>query len=248
MGEAQNLTTFYATVIDRNYVPLGLNLYRSFEGYLHNKIFGFFCIDDEAADLLRSLDLRGAQVFAPGDFETTELRRLRADRAINEYCWTLKATVLRTGFTLDPSFEWGIYLDSDMMAFSDPDLALPSDGSVVLAPHRFATAAFAAFEPSVGRFNGGYAAFRNSKEGNAALAWWHERCIESCPAIPTATAYADQKYLDVLPGSFSGIRETAHKGLDTAPWNIQGYRVSERNSRVYIDDDPLLLYHYQVKF
>ena len=56
VGEAQKLNAFYATIIDRNYVPLGLNLYRSFEGYLHNKIFGYFCIDDEAATVLHSLD------------------------------------------------------------------------------------------------------------------------------------------------------------------------------------------------
>ena len=245
MGEAQRLNAFYATVIDRNYVPLGLNLYRSFEGYLHNKIFGFFCIDDEASELLRSFDLPNSRVFAPDDFETLELRRLKTERAINEYCWTLKPTALQTGFTLDPSVEWGIYLDSDMMVFADPDLALPSDGSVVLAPHRFATAEFAACEPSVGRFNGGHAAFRNNQDGNAALAWWHERCLEACPAIPTATAYADQKYLDALPKSFRGICESANKGLNAAPWNVQGFSISERNSLIFVDDDQLLLFHFQ---
>lgn len=245
MGETQRMNAFYATVIDRNYVPLGLNLYRSFERFLHNKTFGFFCVDDEAADLLRDLALPGGRIYAPDEFETTELRRLKAERAVNEYCWTLKATTLRTGLDIDPSIEWAVYLDSDMMAFSDPDVALDGNDAVVLAPHRFSSSKFHTYGPQVGRFNGGYAAFRNVKEGRAALTWWHNRCIEACPAIPTATAYADQKYLNALPELFGGIRESAHKGLNAAPWNIEGYRVSERENRAYVDDDPLLLYHFQ---
>lgn len=245
LDEGPGMRSFYATVVDINYVPMALNLYRSFTPFLDDKTFGFFCIDEAAADHLERLALSNAWVLRPADFETTALRAVRAGRATNEYCWTLKAITLQTGFALDPTFDWGIYLDSDMMAFADPDGALSVNDFVVLSPHRFSTAEFAAYGPSVGQFNGGYAAFRNAAEGKAALAWWHERCLESCPAVPTPDAYADQKYLDAMPGRFPGVRQSRHKGLNLAPWNLQSDPLSERDGQVFVGDDPLLLYHFQ---
>jgi hypothetical protein len=237
--------TFYATVIDINFVPMALALYRSFAPFLDSKTFGFFCVDDESANLLQKMSLPNAWVLRPDDFETEALKRVRAERAVNEYCWTLKSVALQTGLSIDPSFEWAVYLDSDMMTFADLDLALVNDAAIILAPHRFATPEFATYEPSVGRFNAGYVAFRNTPDGHAALSWWQEKCLERCPAIPDGDIYADQKYLDAMPGRFKGVVASEHRGLNVAPWNIGGYRLTDRGGQPFVDDDPVLLYHFQ---
>jgi hypothetical protein len=245
LDEESRVTTFYTTVVDIKFVPLALNLYRSLVPYIDGKIFGILCIDNESADLLGKLNLRNVWLLRPSDFETQKLRTLKAERAINEYCWTLKSVALQTGFSLDSSFEWGAYMDSDVMVFSDPDAVFNGDDAAVLAPHRFSNAHFAAYEPTVGRYNAGYVAFRNNSVGRSALEWWYDRCVALCPAVPTDGAYADQKYLDALPDLFTGIQASGHKGLNTAPWNVNSYRLSCRQGRVFVDDDPLLVYHFQ---
>jgi hypothetical protein len=237
--------SFYATVIDVNYAAMALNLCRSFSPFLNGKTLGIFCIDDAAAKHLSQLKLANVWVLRPADFETRKLASLRRERAINEYCWTLKSAALQIGFSLDPAFDWAVYLDSDTMAFSDPDAVLTDSDVAVLSPHRFSSPEFSAYGPSVGRFNAGYIAFRNDPVAKRALDWWHERCIDDCPALPTDAAYADQKYLDELYRQFAGVCASEHKGLNAAPWNIQAYDVVERDGQVLVDGVPLLIYHFQ---
>ncbi len=142
-----------------------------------------------------------------------------------------------------------VYLDGDMMAFGDPDTALPlgsrSDTHVVVTPHRFASAKLDRLTPIVGRFNGGYAAFRNSSPGLAALAWWEAQCMARCPAVPASHAYADQKYLDTLHETYPGVWRSPHPGVNAAPWNIHDWPVSQQQGRVWVGSHPLVLYHFQ---
>ena len=94
-----------------------------------------------------------------------------------------------------------------MLAFGDigSELALHSSASVVLTPHRFSLPEFLAYEPSVGRFNAGFVAFNNVRDGREALNWWMNRCLEGCPARPDGDRYADQKYLNAIPKMFRDV-------------------------------------------
>ena len=61
----------------------------------------------------------------------------------------------------------------------------------------------------------------------------------------TQSTYADQKYLDDLMAAFPTGRASDLPGLNAAPWNIGRYRVSRRGECVLLDEDLLLLYHFQ---
>jgi hypothetical protein len=241
------VTNVYATIVDINYVVRGLCLYRSFGPHLADKIFAFYCVDEAAAALLRRLDLPHSWVVAPAEFETPALRGVRPTRAMNEYCWTCKPAILEHALAREPTLDWAVYLDSDMMAFGDPDDGLRSldDAAALLTPHRFATPDLAALQPTVGTFNGGYVAFRNSAAGRRALAWWRERCLELCPRVPTDGVYADQTYLDGMAQQFDGVRASDHPGLNAAPWNIVGKAVGMHDGVPIVNGAPILVYHFQ---
>ncbi|MGQ0663085.1 MAG: hypothetical protein ACT4P2_05775 [Pseudomonadota bacterium] len=241
------MKVLYLTVITVYYAARALCLYRSLEPYLGERRFAFYCMDEPCADVLERLRLPKARVVRGRDFETEALRAVKPDRALNEYCWTAKPFALLHALSGDPSPDWAVYLDGDMMAFGDPDrgLAAAAGANVVLTAHRFATPAFAIHEGPSGRYNAGYVACRSSPPARRALAWWGERCLEFCPNVPTADACGDQKYLEQLPGLFDGVHASAHKGLNAAPWNIEGYRVAVRDGTVFLDDDELLLFHFQ---
>jgi hypothetical protein len=36
-----------------------------------------------------------------------------------------------------------------------------------------------------------------------------------------------------------------HKGANLAPWNIRNYDLRVQNGRVWVDEDPLVFYHFQ---
>jgi len=239
------MRSFYAVTTDRGYVARVLCLYRSLQPWLGHKRFGFFCMDDEAADLLERLRLPHAAVVRHASFATAALQQVKPTRQLNEYCWTCKPAALQYAFATWPELDWAVYLDGDMMAFGDPDLALARpDAHVLITPHRYSPA-FAEWRDVAGTHNGGYAAFRNTPEGRAVLGWWMARCLELCPAVSTNGVYADQSYLDHMPGKFPGVVASEHKGLNAAPWNIENCRVAERDGQVHCDDDPLLVYHFQ---
>ena len=59
------------------------------------------------------------------------------------------------------------------------------------------------------------------------------------------TTFADQKYLDQFTNLFNCGASSHHKGLNVAPWNVENFIIEVYAGRVYVDDFPLLLYHFQ---
>ncbi len=242
------MKSLYATTTDIHYLVKAFALYRSFAPYLDaDTTFAFYCMDRQSAGLLENFGLDHCRVVEAGAFETAALKTARRERAMNEYCWTCKPAILLHAIASQPNLDWAVYLDSDMMVFGNLDIPLIDAGeaNVLLTPHRFATPEFMAEQNASGVYNAGYAAFRNSEEGNRALQWWLDRCLELCPNAPVDGIYADQTYLNSIPDLFSGVVPCHHKGLNAAPWNVDGVATTSHGERIYMDDDQLLLYHFQ---
>ncbi|HKQ30776.1 MAG TPA: hypothetical protein VJS66_05775, partial [Burkholderiales bacterium] len=230
------------TTLDKNFLGRALCLYQSWAEHVPNGEFGFYCMDDAAVRVLRTMALPRAIVVAHEEFADAALSAVRQTRTMPEYCWTAKPAILLHALRQRPGLEWVVYLDSDMMFFGDANQVL-TYGDYRITPHRFHPD-FASYLPSIGIYNAGYIAFRNSPRGCEALQWWLQRCLEWCGAVPVPGKYADQKYLDELPALF-GDAPQDHIGLNAAPWNIDNYRVAANSGRVELNGEPLLLFHFQ---
>lgn len=240
------MRTIYVTTLDRNYLARGLCLYRSLVNEHDSKAVAFYCMDKDSYEILQSLNLSNVSVVHYREIETPALEQVRKDRRRAEYCWTIKPAILQHAMGLESSVEWAVYVDSDMMFFGDPNLALRENvrAHVVLSPHRFSED-YQHFEPTVGRFNAGYCAVRNSDPGRKVSQWWLDKNVARCSSDPTPDAYGDQKYLDSMQESFEEVLASPLKGLNAAPWNIGNYRVTKRDGRVFVDNEQLLVYHFQ---
>lgn len=235
----------YCSTFDRNYLARALVLYESLLRYNETALFAFCCIDNASVEQLRALTLPRAIVLPIEMYATEDLLALRANRAYGEFCWTCKPIAQRYLLENYPKSNWVIYVDADMMCFGNPDLGLPSDEfHYSLTPHRFHVD-HASYEQSVGVFNGGYVAARNSSNGKAVIDYWATKCLESCSASPTDFVYGDQKYLNYFSDNVAGCHISEAKGINAAPWNIMNYKVSARDDGVLLDDDELILYHFQ---
>lgn len=241
----ENMNSVYCTIFDNNYLARAIALHSSLMKTNHTARFAFFCIDDRSADLLDMLRLERSIVVRHEQFATPELLLVRPHRSQGEYCWTCKPVAILYAMERLPDAEWVVYVDTDMMFFSDPDAALPGPAAhYLLTPHRF-HGAFGRFERQAGRHNAGYVAARNSAIGQQVISWWRDQCLASCSSIPTESSYADQKYLDEFGQHAREGESSDHDGLNAAPWNIEKYRVSVADGIVRLGDVSLLLYHFQ---
>ena len=137
------------------------------------------------------------------------------------------------------------YLDADLYFFSSPEPLLSGElqnSSVGIVSHRFPSRLKE--RERYGHFNVGWVSFRRNQEGLACLDWWRARCLEWCFDRCEPERFADQKYLDSFPKLFTGVCSISHRGANVAPWNLFRAKFEKRNSRLFVDGDPLLFFHF----
>jgi hypothetical protein len=161
-------------------------------------------------------------------------------------------------FSIGPSFllgavgslapdEWLVYLDADLFFFRPLESYLDDfeHANVIVSPHRH----FAWNRKRLskyGEFNVGLVAFRNNKDGLAALNYWADSCLDWCSDIPEDGKYADQKYLENFNKVASGVVVDDRKGVNMAPWNLGFSKLSlAENGGLAVDGEPVYYFHAQ---
>ncbi len=238
----------FVTSANGPYLAKALCLRESFRAQRSAGTFWFFALDSQAATAMSQLGGSDGIVVAESDYDTPELQAVRAVRSPLEYACTTKPIFLQHVMKHAGAGNWVFWLDGDMFFFQPAERIVPAGAaSVLLTPHRF-TPAFAALGPSVGMFNAGFAGFRKTSAGQRALAWWAERCLEWCGAVPDGKRYTDQKYLDEMPALFDEVADAA-PGVNAAPWNSVESETemdgTMPGTALQIGGHPLILYHFQ---
>lgn len=236
---------YFCTLFDVNYLTRGLALYDSLAKHCKNFHIWILCMDDDAYDILKKMDLTFATLIKLSDFEDKELSKIKSVRTHGEYCWTCTPSLPLYIFKHFPMVKLLSYLDSDLYFYSPPDPVFKEfgDNSIMIIPHRF-TVNKKQKERKAGIYNVSMISFRHDKNGLACLSWWRKRCLEWCFNRQEDGKLGDQMYLNQFPKLFSGVFVSKHVGANVAPWNIAQFKVWKNNGLVYIDDVPLIFYHF----
>jgi hypothetical protein len=238
---------YYCTYFDQNYLPRALALYHSLRSHGGDFRLWALCMDAAAYDAVVALALPGLDPIALEDFERgdTALAGAKAGRSRAEYFFTCTPSLPLYVLEHWPEVDLVTYLDSDLFFYSHPAPVFDElkDASVGIVGHRFSRAN--RDRQRFGIYTVGWVSFRRDEQGLACLRWWRERCIEWCFDRVEEHRYADQKYLDDWPRRFDRVRAIEHRGANLAPWNVASYRISERDGRVWVDDQPLVFFHFQ---
>ena len=143
-----------------------------------------------------------------------------------------------------PDAEWVTFLDSDLWFFDSPDRVFDAIGEapVAIVPHRFSPR-LKGLE-KFGVYNVGWVTFRRNEEGVRCLEGWRTKCIEWCHGWVDGDRYADQRYLDHFCHIAPHTKVLDHKGCNLAPWNIENCSILLRGGTVWVDDHPLLFFHF----
>ncbi len=239
------MTYHFCTYFDHNYLARGLALYRSLEANCPDFMLWVLPMSPQAEKTLKRLKLPHMELIRLADFEDPELLAVKPDRTAVEYMWTLTPSLPLYILRTRPDLSMITYLDADLLFFSSPEPIFTElgDNSILLIEHRY-SADRKEWEKTSGRFNVQLMTFRRDERGLAALRWWRERCIEWCFHRYEDGKLGDQMYLNDWPTRFPGVHILRHKGAGLAPWNIRNYTLTGQGESVFVDDQPLVFYHF----
>lgn len=236
----------FCTYFDRHYLIKGLALYRSLKKHCQSFKLYILCMDQLCYDILSQLNYEEIHLISLEDFERFdgELLKTKQNRSLIEYYFTCTPSLPLFILANHPDVDIITYLDADLFFFNSPKPVFDeiSDHSIAIIEHRFPP--YLNDTGANGKYNVGWLSFRRDGAGLAALRWWREKCLEWCYDRPDAGRMADQKYLDDWPTRFPGLLVLQHKGANLAPWNIGGYWLYWRGNQVYVEEDPLIFFHF----
>ena len=238
----------FCTYFDSHYLPRGLALYHSLVRH-HKSPFTLWilCFDEMAYDILSCLQLPHIRLVKQEEFEEgdSELVSVKSQRNLLEYYWTCTPSLPLYLLEKDPSMDLITYLDADLLFFSSPEPIYQefSDSSILLTEHRYSPV-HQCLQEAAGIYNVEMMVFRRDPTGLEALRWWRKQCIDWCYRKHENGKFGDQLYLNDWPKRFPKTHVLQHPGGGVAPWNAARYHIHKQDGKVYVDDSPLIYYHY----
>lgn len=235
----------FCTLFDKNFLFKGLALYESIASNCQNFKFWILCLDDTTYSIVKKLNLKNVIPLPLGEFEDSELKKVKKTRSLVEYYWTLSSNLPSFVLKKNPNLDHITYLDADLFFYSSPQKIYEELGedSIAIIPHRI-IATRKEKEKAMGKYNVGMLIFKNDERGRACLEWWRQKCNEWCYNKVEEDRFGDQKYLDYFEQLFSGVKVIENKGADVAPWNIGDYKISRYEEKTFVDSDELIFFHF----
>jgi hypothetical protein len=234
----------FCTIIDQHFLFKGLTLYSSLQKHCEHFRLYVLCMDENVYELLRRMDLPNLELIRLQEIEDERLLNIKSNRSSAEYCWTCKPYLCL--YILKQKRSGSVsYLDGDLFFFSDPYPIYKEigDSSIAIVEHRFPVAAYS---EKVGRFNAGFAYFKNDEEGLQCLVKWREDVLTWCFNSSEDGKFSDQAYLTEWPDHFKNLHVIKHIGVNAGPWNIKNNgRITNDDDRLSINNVPLIFYHFQ---
>lgn len=236
----------FCTKFDHHYLDKGLVLYESLRRHYPQAQVCVLALTEECALFLRGLGLEDFSIITLNDLVSweTRLETARQDRDHASFIFTLTPQVVLAAMNFASKGEQVVYIDADMMFFGSPEKILQESKAcdVALAPHNFSP--HMEGQKRFGIYNVGWVGFKKSPGGVRCAQWWAESCLEWCHDRLENGKFADQKYLE----NFENIADSVHVikdiGLNAAPWNVSGRRFTKSTDGIFVDDIPLVLYHF----
>ena len=218
----------FVTLFDLLFLPQGLALHRSMERHAGNYTLWILCMDDEVHEILSLMKLPNVQLLQLSLVETKELKRVKPERTVGEYCWTVTPFAPKFVFKADISVKKVTYLDADLWFRKSPAPIFQefdkSGKDVLITDHAYSPE-YDLSEKS-GKYCVQFTTFTR-EGGETVRKWWEERCIEWCFDRFENGKFGDQKYLDDWPERFpEQVHVLSNQGWTLAPWNANRFPYS----------------------
>ena len=237
------------TIIAKNYLPMARVLAQSWEAFhpgcpmfvlLLDSPVGFFSPKAEIFQtiFMPELDIPNLNGFL---FKYTVLE---ASTAVKPYL----LSYLFRQYSIDKL----LYLDPDILILSPLDRlrSYLDEANVLLTPHLLSPL------PNDGRrqtdhdilksgtYNLGFLGLRNGSESERLLEWWSDKLYHHCVVAIENNLFVDQRWMDLAPALFDGVRILRDPGYNMAYWNLHERAVSAGDDLSINDGEPLYFFHF----
>jgi hypothetical protein len=167
-----------------------------------------------------------------------------------EICFFLKPYAAK--YFLDRGYDQVHYFDSDIEIFSplSPLNAELAKSNILLTPHFYLDTPSDYQQPNsltllkAGLFNAGYIGMRNTRETIRFLEWWSGRLNRYGRNEPANGMCGDQRWLDLCPLLFEGVRILRHPGCNVGYWNLHERHVTCQDKKYLVNGEPLMFFHF----
>jgi glycosyltransferase involved in cell wall biosynthesis len=95
-----------------------------------------------------------------------------------------------------------------------------------------------------GVYNLGFLGLRNGLESKRLLRWWSDKLYHHCIVDIEQNLFVDQRWMDLVPGLFDGVRILREPGYNVAYWNLHERSVSLEDGITVNGDHPLRFLHF----
>ena len=180
----------------------------------------------------------------------------------NFWMMTFRYTILELNTAVKPFFLEYLFknYDYDKICYFDPDIYFyqPVDEiweklntyHIVLTPHLLGPLddEFRPNEISIlqsGTYNLGFIGLSRHPEVDEFLTWWQGKLAKYCVVDIEKGLFVDQKWIDLVPGRFSGVYIDQDPGCNAAYWNLYHREVTRSRTGGYlVNGMPLKFFHF----
>lgn len=218
----------FVTYFNYNYLPFGLNLFHSIK--LHQREFKLWvvCLDLKTHETLRTLNYPEIELIKLSDIETPELLKIKSERKIHEYFWTLTPFIPAFVLSKNPKISRICYLDADMWLRKSLDEIFDQfdeeKSTALITKHAFAPLHDAS--RTAGIFCVQCLIFSQNAL-NKILPDWQNDCLDWCFDFYFEDKFGDQKYLEKWSKKYSGVSILKKQELILGPWNFERFPYSD---------------------
>lgn len=230
------MNTAICAIISKMRLHQALAMHESIMNYNSSYWFYFFCVDDEAYELLSRMALNRTTVINYSNINDERLIEAKKERKLSQYCWTLKPYAILHIFNEFDNIQRVVYVDTDIYFYRDPETIFENapEWSVLYTTHKVNDLV-----------NGGFVCFMRDHTGLSALEWWKEQCIKWCSDYYDEHGnLGDQGYLNSFKQMYSKIHCSELPGVNVAPWNQHLLKFEYRDGKIYVDGTGLIFFHF----
>jgi hypothetical protein len=231
----------FCVITDKKYLAQTIILLDQLKSY---NVY-VLCVDNESYFFLDKTISSNIKIVRLNIIEKFfNLKKIKYNRTYVEYIFTLKSFFIKWILAQIKKNYHVIYLDSDILFFSKPELLIKEidSQSVCLTPHRFSKNN--SHLNIYGKFNAGFISFKNDNFGLKALHWWMSSCKKEC-SLKKQDNFADQKYLNYLYQNYKKVKKINNICFNLAPWNLDSCKITlNRKSQILVNKKRLVFFHF----
>ena len=241
-------TTIACTIVSRNFLSYARVLARSFRTHHPDASFFVLLVDPFDSDL--DTQSEPFTIVPIADLDIPEKEQMCFRYGIRELHTAVKPFFL--SWILETKKPHSLlYFDPDILVCSKLSSvhAALSHHSIVLTPHLLQPIGDG-LHPSekdilrAGAYNLGFIGLSQSDITKSFLGWWKDRCMKDCTEQPDKGVFFDQRWIDLVPGLFSGVCVLRDVSCNAAYWNLYERSIELGKGQYTVNGKPLGFYHF----